>query len=94
LQVLPYFALAWSLSHSPNLVARHLVFRTGLEAGMGFLITGTDISGRIILRRESVEAAQKKAAELAQAGCHDIAIIAPDGHRYTADAFDQLPVDS
>ena len=60
---------------------------------MGFLITGTDICGRIVLRRETVAAALKKAAELAQDGCRDISITAPDGHRYPSQKFDQLPAD-
>ena len=60
---------------------------------MGFLITATDTSGRIILRRETVAAALKKAAELAQDGCRDISITAPDGHQYPSQKFDQLPDD-
>ena len=60
---------------------------------MRFLVTGTDISGRIILLRESVEAARKKAAELAEAGCHDISITTPDGQPYPPQAFDELPPD-
>jgi hypothetical protein len=60
---------------------------------MRFLISGTDTSGRIILRRETTAAALKKAAELAEDGCHDIAITAPDGHQYPPQAFDQLPAD-
>jgi hypothetical protein len=59
-----------------------------------FLVTGTDSSGRIILRRESVEAARKKAAELAEDGCHDISITTPDRQRYPPQAFDRLPPDS
>jgi hypothetical protein len=62
-------------------------------APMRFLITGTDASGRITLRRETADAARKKAAELAEDGCHDISITAPDGHRYPPQAFDQLPTD-
>jgi hypothetical protein len=58
-----------------------------------FLITGTDTSGCIVLRRETAEAARKKAAELAEDGCHDISITAPDGQRYPPQAFDQLPPD-
>jgi hypothetical protein len=57
---------------------------------MHFLITGTDTSGRIILRRETAAAARKKAAELAEDGCHDISITAPDGHQYPSRAFDEL----
>jgi hypothetical protein len=61
---------------------------------MRFLITGTDASGCITLRRDTVAAARKKAAELAEDGCRDIAIIDPDGNRYPPPAFDQLPADS
>ena len=60
---------------------------------MRFLITGTDTSGSITLRRETAAAALKKAAELAEDGCLDVAITAPDGHRYPSDRFDGLPAD-
>ena len=60
---------------------------------MQFLITGTDTSGRITLRRDSNAAALKKAAELAEDGCRDIEITAPDGRRYLPQAFSQLPAD-
>lgn len=60
---------------------------------MRFLVTGTDTSGRIILRRETAAAALKKAAELVEDGCRDIAITTPDGRRYPPQAFDQLPAD-
>jgi hypothetical protein len=49
---------------------------------MRFLVTGTDTSGNITLRRETAAEALKKAAELAEDGCLYIAITAPDGHRY------------
>jgi hypothetical protein len=55
---------------------------------MRFLITGTDTSGSITLRRETAAAALKKAAELAEDGCLDVAITAPDGHRFPSDRFD------
>jgi hypothetical protein len=94
LQVLSCFSLAWSLSHSPDL-SRSLVlpYRARRLSHMGFLITGTDTSGRIILRRETAADALKKAAELAQDGCHEISITAPDGHQYPSQKFDQLPAD-
>jgi hypothetical protein len=60
---------------------------------MRFLITGTDTSGRITLRRETAAAALKKATELAEDGCLEIAIIAPDGRQYPPQAFKQLPAD-
>jgi hypothetical protein len=60
---------------------------------MRFLITGTDGIGRIVLRRDTVAAARKKAAELSEGGCLDVSITAPDGHQYPPQAFDQLPSD-
>jgi hypothetical protein len=58
---------------------------------MTFLISATDICGRITLRRETVAAALKKAAELAEDGYRDIAITGPDGQPYSQQAFDELP---
>jgi len=60
---------------------------------MRFLITGTDTSGSITIRRDTAGAALKKAAELDRDGCWDIAITAPGGRRYTSREFDQLPAD-
>jgi hypothetical protein len=60
---------------------------------MRFLITGTDICGQIVLRRETAADALTKAAELAQNGYHEISITAPDGHKYPSQTFDQLPTD-
>lgn len=57
---------------------------------MRFLITGIDTSGSITLRRDTAVGALKKASELAEDGCWDIAITSPDGHRYTLTEFDQL----
>jgi hypothetical protein len=58
---------------------------------MPFLISATDICGRVTLRRETADAAIKKAAELAADGYRDIAIIGPDGRLYSQRAFDELP---
>ena len=60
---------------------------------MVFFITGTNTCGRIVLRRETAADALKKAAELAQDGCHEVSITAPDGHKYPSQKFDQLPAD-
>jgi hypothetical protein len=60
---------------------------------MRFLITATDISGSITLRRETAAAALKKAAELAEGGYRDVAIIAPDGRLYRSETFHRLPAD-
>ena len=58
---------------------------------MWFLITGTDTAGSITVRRDTAGAALKKAGELDRDGCWDITITGPDGRRYTARDFDQLP---
>jgi hypothetical protein len=93
-QVQSCFSLAWSLSHSPDLLQQPRPPVSGSKVSqMGFLITGTDTSGRIILRRETAADALKKAAELAQDGCYEISITAPDGHKYPSQKFDQLPAD-
>jgi hypothetical protein len=60
---------------------------------MQFLITGTDSIGRIIFRCETAAAARRKATLLAECGCDDVAITAPDGQRYPPRVFDQLPSD-
>jgi hypothetical protein len=60
---------------------------------MSFLITATDISGSITLRRESAAAAVKRAAELAEAGYRDVAITAPDGRLYPSETFLRLLAD-
>jgi hypothetical protein len=60
---------------------------------MRFLITATDLSGTITLRRETATAALKKAAELAEGGYREVAIIAPDGRLYPSETFERLPRD-
>jgi hypothetical protein len=59
---------------------------------MRFLITGTDICGRIVLRRETAADALKKAAELAQDGYHEISITAPESHQRLCGRGDPSPV--
>jgi len=54
---------------------------------MSFLISATDTCGRVTLRRETANAAVKKAAELAEDGYRDVAIIGPDGHLYSPPAL-------
>jgi hypothetical protein len=60
---------------------------------MSFLISATDTCGRVTLRRETADAAVKKAAELAADGYRDAAITRPDGHiyAYAPWASDELP---
>lgn len=57
---------------------------------MVFLINALDTSGTVHLRRESVPAAMKKAAELIADGCWDVEIVTPDGATYTSSEFDRL----
>lgn len=57
---------------------------------MPYLIRGSDTSGTVTLRRDSVAAALKKATELNDDGCWDIQIELPDGRVVTADGFDAL----
>lgn len=57
---------------------------------MVFLITALDTSGSVVLRRESVPAAMKKAAELILDGCLNVEIITPDGAAYNSGEFEQL----
>ena len=57
---------------------------------MPYLIKGTDTSGTVTLRRDTVAAALKKAAELTDDGSWDIEIEMPDGRVVSADAFDAL----
>lgn len=57
---------------------------------MPYQVRGTDTSGTVTLRRDSMEAALKKANELIQDGSWDVEILAPDGHVYEAAAFDAL----
>ncbi|MDB5617517.1 hypothetical protein [Tardiphaga sp.] len=55
---------------------------------MPFLVKGTDTSGMISLRRDSAEAALKKARELTEDGCWDVEITGPDGQAQNAAAFE------
>ena len=55
---------------------------------MPFLVKGTDTSGMISLRRDSPEAALKKARELTEDGCWDVEITGLDGQTYDAAAFE------
>lgn len=42
---------------------------------MPYFIHARDGAGLVVLRRETREAAEKKAAELREAGCFDVAIV-------------------
>jgi hypothetical protein len=53
-------------------------------------ITALDTSGSVTLRRESVPAGIKKAAELISDGCWGVEIITPDGAAYNPGEFEQL----
>jgi hypothetical protein len=57
---------------------------------MKFLITARDTAGSVLLERESVRAALKKASELLLDGCLEVEIVTPDGAAYHSGEFDQL----
>jgi hypothetical protein len=61
---------------------------------MRFLIKGTDTAGSIAIRRDTADGALKKASELEQGGCWDVAITDPDGRIYISRDFGQLPSDA
>lgn len=42
---------------------------------MAYFIHARDGAGLVVLRRESREAAEKKAAELREAGCFEVSIV-------------------
>jgi hypothetical protein len=55
-----------------------------------FFIRGTDTSGSISLRRDTIDGALKKAAELVEDGCWDVQITSPDGRVYPSTDFGGL----
>ena len=57
---------------------------------VNYLVSATDTSGRIDLRRETPTAALKKARELIEDGCWDVKIYCPDGRIFASDEFDQF----
>ncbi len=58
---------------------------------MPFTIKANDTSGVVILHRDTVPAALKKAAELQQDGCWDVEITTPEGAIYSDDLFRRVP---
>jgi hypothetical protein len=59
-----------------------------------FQVKGTDTSGSVSLRRDSVAAALKKATELIADGCWDVLITMPDGREIASTEFEQLRSES
>ena len=57
---------------------------------MKFLVTALDTAGSVILARDTVPAALRKAEELISDGCLNVEIVTPDGATYHRDEFDQL----
>jgi hypothetical protein len=57
---------------------------------MKFLITARDTAGSVVLTRESVPDAIRKADELISDGCLGVEIVAPDGATYHPPEFEQL----
>jgi hypothetical protein len=47
--------------------------------------------GEILYRRNTPEAALKKAREMSQTGCYDIHITTPEGRDYHSSEFADLP---
>lgn len=61
---------------------------------MTFLIHARDAAGRITLRRQTREAAEKKAEELRHMGCFDVVIVEPgDARDKDADTRDKAAQD-
>ena len=60
------------------------------SAAVPFQVKGTDTSGSVALRRDSVAASLKKAEELIADGCWDVEITMPDGRIFASPEFDQL----
>ena len=55
-----------------------------------YLISGTNLCGRVNLGRSTPEAALKKAREFLQEGYLDVRISTPRGRLLSPDEFDQL----
>jgi hypothetical protein len=55
-----------------------------------YLISGTNLCGRVNLGRNTAEAAFKKASEFLQEGYLDVRISTPRGRLLSPDEFDQL----
>lgn len=61
---------------------------------MAYVIKGTDTSGVVTLKRDTVPGALKKATELSADGCLNVQIELPDGQVVDAQAFDSLRAQS
>jgi hypothetical protein len=55
-----------------------------------YLISGTNLCGRVSLGRSTAEAALKKATEFLQEGYLDVRISTPRGRLLSPEEFDQL----
>jgi hypothetical protein len=55
-----------------------------------YLISGTNLCGRVNLGRSTAEAALKKATEFLQEGYLDVRISTPRGRLLSPDEFDRL----
>jgi hypothetical protein len=55
-----------------------------------YLISGTNLCGRVNLGRNTAEAALKKAREFLQEGYLDVRISTPRGRLLSPEEFDQL----
>lgn len=54
-----------------------------------YQITAFDTSGALVLKREALPSALKKARELLHDDCWDVEIVAPDGRVYAPKDFEE-----
>jgi hypothetical protein len=58
---------------------------------MNFTVKGMCQHGELAYRRNTAEAALKKARELGRTGCYDVHIITPEGRDYASSEFGDIP---
>lgn len=59
---------------------------------MNYLVVGIDTAGRIALSRDTARGALKKANELINDGCWDVAIYTPEGKVFASSEFNMFDV--
>ncbi|WP_170991439.1 MULTISPECIES: hypothetical protein [Bradyrhizobium] len=58
---------------------------------MSFTVKARCKFGEIVHRRDTAEAALRKAKELSRSQCYDIHIVTPEGRDYDSSEFGDLP---
>ncbi len=58
---------------------------------MSFSVKARCQHGDLIHRRQTADAALRKAREMSRAGCHDVTITTPEGREYHSSEFADLP---